>query len=271
MISFERTLIPTQKLEDGTSLESNVLVVLNDRRDYGKINRNHLISVIRQKDIPIQNNYDDVIRLIRTITNNRRMCNNLGGIETRDFSSDNFILISYFTFQNKNYINGFIKVKDCSEYPDIIKTNYICTDLSFSGIGKPLLTFLKWILLNLKIPKLRIKSILDANTQNFYTSQGFYSIEEQLDSQFVWFEWNMYTRNKKDNTDMSRLTIPFLSKYNKEKHKIYTNKTIRLNSYNKRRSRRSTDSISSISSPRSYSKIFREVKSASPRRSSGKL
>ena len=137
--------------------------------------------------------------------------------------------------------------------------------------SKPLLTFLKWILLNLKIPKLRIKSILDANTQNFYTSQGFYSIEEQLDSQFVWFEWNMYTRNKKDNTDMSRLTIPFLSKYNKEKHKIYTNKTIRLNSYNKRRSRRSTDSISSISSPRSYSKIFREVKSASPRRSSGKL
>ena len=81
----------------------------------------------------------------------------------------------------------------------------------------------------------------------------------------------MYTRNKKDKIDMSRLTIPFLSKYNKEKHKIYTNKTIRLNSYNKRRSRRSTDSISSISSPRSYSKIFREVKSASPRRSSGKL
>jgi hypothetical protein len=31
----------------------------------------------------------------------------------------------------------------------------------------------------------------------------------------------MYTRNKKDKTDMSRLTIPFLSKYNKEKHKIY--------------------------------------------------
>jgi hypothetical protein len=268
--SFERTLIPTQNLEDGTSLESNVLVVLNDKNDknkrnYGKIkiNRNHLISVIHQKDIPIQNNYDEVIRLIRTITNNKRMCNNLGGIETRDFSSDNFILISYFTFQNKNYINGFIKVKDCSEYNDIIKTNYICTDLSFSGIGKPLLTFLKWILLNLKIPNLRIKSILNANTQNFYTSQGFYPIAEQTDPQFVWFEWNIYTRNQKDRTDMSGLTIPFLSKYNKEKHKIYTNKTIKLNTHNKRRSRRSTDSISSS---RSYSKIFREVKSASPRR-----
>ena len=72
----------------------------------------------------------------------------------------------------------------------------------------------------------------------------------------------MYTRNKKDKTDMSRLTIPFLSKYNKEKHKIYTNKSIRLNSYNKRRSRRLTETVSS---PRSYSKIFREVKTASPR------
>ena len=80
----------------------------------------------------------------------------------------------------------------------------------------------------------------------------------------------MYTRNKKDKTDMSRLTIPFLSKYNKEKHKIYTNKSIRLNSYNKRRSRRSTDSVS-VSTPISYSKIFRDVKSVSPRRSSRKL
>ena len=68
MISFERSLIPIQNINDGSSLESNVLVVLNDRKHYGKINRNHLISVILQKNIHIQNNYDDVIRLIRTIT-----------------------------------------------------------------------------------------------------------------------------------------------------------------------------------------------------------
>jgi hypothetical protein len=260
MISFESCLIPTKNLEDGLSLESNIVVVLNDKRNYGKINKNHLTSVIQQKHISIQDNYDQIIRLIRRLTNDRRLCNNLGGTETRDFSTDNFILISYFNYQNKNYINGFIQVKDCIEYPNIIKTNYICTDLYFSGIGKPLLTFLKWILLNLKIPNLRISSILDSNTQNFYTSQGFYPIENQTDPKSVWFEWNMYTRTKKDRNDMSNLVIPFLTKYNKEKHKIYMNKTVRLNSYNRKRSKRSSDTASSV---RSYSKMFRSVKSKS--------
>ena len=264
MISFERSLIPIKNLEEGSLLETNVVVILNDKRNYGKINKNHLISVIQQKHIPIQDNYDQIIRLIRQLTNDRRLCNNLGGTETRDFSTDNFILISYFNYQNKNYINGFIQVKDCVEHPNIIKTNYICTDLYFSGIGKPLLTFLKWILLNLKIPKLRISSILNFNTQNFYTSQGFYPIENQTDPQSVWFEWNIYTRTKKDKSEMSNLIIPFLSKYNKDKHKIYMNKTVRLNSYNPKRSKRSTDTASSV---RSYSKIFRSVKSNSKRSS----
>jgi len=264
MISFERSLIPIKNLEDGSLLESNIAVILNDKRNYGKINRSHLISVIQQKHISIQDNYDQIIRLIRQLTNDRRLCNNLGGTETRDFSTDNFILISYFNYQNKNYINGFIQVKDCNEYPNIIKTNYICTDLYFSGIGKPLLTFLKWILLNLKIPNLRISSILDSNTQNFYTSQGFYPIENQTDPKSVWFEWNIYTRTKKDRNEMSNLVIPFLSKYNKEKHKIYMNKTVRLNSYNKKRSKRSSDTASSV---RSYSKIFKSVKSKSQRSS----
>ena len=171
-----------------------------------------------------------------------------------------FQAFQFFLYQNKNYINGFIQVKDCPEYPNIIKTNYICTDLYFSGIGKPLLTLLKWILLNLKIPNLRISSILNSNTQNFYTSQGFYPIENQTDPKSVWFEWNIYTRTKKDKNEMSRLSIPFLSKYNKAKHKIYMNKTVRLNTYNTKRSKRSSDTTSSV---RSYSKIFRDVKSNS--------
>jgi hypothetical protein len=260
MISFERSLIPTKNLEDGTLLETNIVIVLNDKRDYGKINRNHLISVIQQKDIFIQDNYDEIIRLIRQLTNDRRLCNNLGGLETRDFSTDNFILISFFNYQNKNYINGFIQVKDCVDYPNTIKTNYICTDLYFSGIGKPLITLLKWILINLKIPNLRISSILNFNTQNFYTSQGFYPIENQTDPNSVWFEWNIYTRTKKDQHEISKLIIPFLSKYNKEKHKIYMNKSVRLNSYNKKRSKRISDTMSSV---RSYSKLFRNVKSKS--------
>jgi hypothetical protein len=260
MISFERSLIPVKKLEEGVLLESNIVIVLNDKRDYGKINRNHLIYIFRQKKIFIQDNYEQIIRLIRQLTNDRRLCNNLGGTETRDFSTDNFIIISYFNYENKNYINGFIKVKDCIEYPNIIKTNYICSDLYFSGIGKPLLTLLKWVLINLKIPNLRISSILNYNTQNFYTSQGFYPIENQTDSKTVWFEWNIYTRTKKDISEISNLNIPFLSKYNKEKHKIYMNKTVTLNSYNKKRSKRNSNTTSSV---RSYSKIFRDVKSAS--------
>jgi hypothetical protein len=260
MISFEQRLIPIKKLDDGSSLETNVVVVLNDKRDYGKINKKHLISIIQQKNISAQDNYDEIIRLIRILTRDRRLCYNLGGIETRDFGTDNFIIISYFNYEDKNYINGFIQVKDCVEYPNIIKTNYICTDLYFSGIGKQLLTFLKWILMNLKIPNLRINSINEYNTQNFYTSQGFYPVKNQTDLTSMWFEWNIYTRNKKDRNNISNLVIPFLSKYNTEKHKIYLNKTVPLTPYNKRRSKISSDTISSA---RSYSKIFKSVKSNS--------
>jgi len=75
-------------------------------------------------------------------------------------------------------------------YHNIIKTNYICTDLYFNAIGKSLLTLLKSIIINLNIQKLRIQSINRPTTLNFYTTQNLYPIKEQTDTKYTWMEWD---------------------------------------------------------------------------------
>ena len=149
MISFERTLINIKKIPD-VPLYSNVICIINREADPEKIKLGHLVEYLNKLNIPSQDNYSDVISILRSIilVNQARMCRFLGGIEKRDFNTDNFILLSYINFENKNYINGFIKVKNCPMYHNIIKTNYICTDLYFNGIGKSLLTLLKSIILH---------------------------------------------------------------------------------------------------------------------------
>jgi len=218
MISFERSLINIKKIPD-VPLYSNVICIINREVDPEKINIPHLVNYLGEMNIPSQDNYNEVISILRSIilNNQARMCRFLGGIEKREFNSDNFILLSYLNFENKNYINGFIKVKNCPMYHNIIKTNYICTDLYFNAIGKSLLTLLKSIIINLNIQKLRIQSINRPTTLNFYTTQNLYPIKEQTDTKYTWMEWDYKSMTEKDTGNLEKMKFPFSTILDKEK------------------------------------------------------
>jgi hypothetical protein len=126
---------------------------------------------MRVMNIHLQNNYLEMVSKIRKLIQNSagRFCRWLGGYETSDFNRDDFMIITYFEHEGNNYMNGFVKVKNC-DISQVIRTNYICTDLYFSAIGKLLITLLKIIVINLGINKIRISSILRPSTQNFYIS-----------------------------------------------------------------------------------------------------
>jgi hypothetical protein len=218
MISFERSLINIKKVPD-VPLYSNVICIINREADPEKINIPQLVGYLNELNIPSQDNYNEVIHTLRSLIlgNQSRMCRFLGGIEKRDFNTDNFILLSYLNFENKNYINGFIKVKNCPMYHNIIKTNYICTDLYFNGIGKALLTLLKSIIIRLHIPKLRIQSVNRPTTLNFYTTQNLYPIREQTDAKYTWMEWDYNTKTEKDDGYLQKMIFPFPIILDKEK------------------------------------------------------
>jgi hypothetical protein len=219
MISFERTLINIKNIPD-VSLYSNVICIINREADPEKINIPQLVEYLREINIPSQDNYNEVIQTMRSVifSNQARMCRFLGGIEQKEFNTDNFILLSYLNFENKNYINGFIKVKNCPMYRNIIKTNYICTDLYFNGIGKALLTLLKSVVIHLNIPKIRIQSINRPTTLNFYTTQNLYPIAEQPNPKYTWMEWDYRSKTLKDDGYLESMKFPFHIILDKEKY-----------------------------------------------------
>jgi len=211
MIKIEEKLLPIKDLTEKEKLPLHLLCVVNtttSRPRNSKIDVNTLEQLMGGMNIPLQDNYTEMVSKIRKLIQHSagRFCRWLGGYETADFNRDDFMIITYFEHEGNNYMNGFIKVKNC-DISQVIRTNYICTDLYFSAIGKLLITLLKIIVINLRINKIRISSILRASTQNFYISQGFYPLPEQRDEgRFVWFEWNFKTLNRKDHISINKFS-----------------------------------------------------------------
>ena len=277
-IHLEKGLLPEKIAKQLTNpIYSNVICVINPDADPGKIKMDRLMKFMTQRNITIQMDYSNILRIILSITSSPskgRFCRWVSGFENKSFHTDNFILISYLNHDSKNYINGFIQVKDCDEYPNIIKTNYICTDLLFSGIGKNLLILLKIIVRILEIKQLRIESINRASTQNFYTSQGFYPLEEQVNANYTWFEWEYQTRREKDQEYMMTFNIPFLIQYDSQKsleNRDMIDKTKIIPFLSRRHTRRYSPQSTDNNTPPELEDIFREVltprkkKSSSPR------
>ena len=257
-------MINIKKIPD-VPLYSNVICIINREADPEKIKLGHLVEYLNKLNIPSQDNYSDVISILRSIIlgNQARMCRFLGGIEKRDFNTDNFILLSYINFENKNYINGFIKVKNCPMYHNIIKTNYICTDLYFNGIGKSLLTLLKSIIKILHIPKLRIQSINRPTTLNFYTTQNLYPIKIQSEPKYTWMEWDYTTMTEKDKNYLKNMQFPFFTVLDKDKF-IKNRKDVDdtpIISYRVNPSRSKSISRSSFNSSRKSNSVFRDIAS----------
>lgn len=218
MIEFENKLLPITHLTEKEQLPIRIACIINtDERTKprnSKINPEILIQLMNGMGIPFQDNYYDIIKKIRGLIQGGRgrFCRWLGGYETLEFERDDFMMVTYFEHEGNNYINGFVKVKNCN-ITDVVRTNYVCTDLYFSAIGKLLITLLKIIVINLRINKVRISSVLRATTQNFYTSQGFYPLPEQRDEgRFVWFEWNFKTLSKKDHVDITKFSKKIATK-----------------------------------------------------------
>jgi len=216
MIVFEKNLMPIRDLTNKEQLQLHIVCVVNTSRSKplnSKIEVKDLVSFTSSMNIPVQyNHYEIVNQLIGLAAHNEdRLCQGLGGYNTFAFGKDDYLFLTYFVHNKKNYINGFLKVKNCSEYPDIVRTNYICTDVKFSGIGKILIGLLKVSLVYLRIYKVRISSVPRHSTQNFYISQGFYPIPEQIDEgRFVWFEWDFDKHSKKDYISMAKLQIKLM-------------------------------------------------------------
>jgi hypothetical protein len=216
MILFEENLMPIRDLTDKEILQLHVVCVVNTSRTKplnSKIKVKDLENFTSSMNMPVQYNHRELVNQLRGLIahNERRFCEGLRGYETYGFDRDDFLFLTYFVYNKKNYINGFLKVKNCSEYPDIVRTNYICTDVKFSGIGKILIGLLKVSLVYLRIYKVRISSVPRHSTQNFYISQGFYPIPEQIDEgRFVWFEWDFDKHSKKDYISMAKLQIKLM-------------------------------------------------------------
>ena len=103
MISFEKTLINIKKIPD-VPLYANVICIINRETNPDKINIPQLVGYLNEINIPSEDNYNEVIHTLRSVIlgNQARMCRFLGGIEKKDFNTDNFILLSYINFENKN-------------------------------------------------------------------------------------------------------------------------------------------------------------------------
>jgi hypothetical protein len=127
------------------------------------------------------NKYKPILRDIIS-RNERRFCAKINS--SAIFSNLNvcdIILLSYSTINNKNYINGFatLRINDSSNY---IIIDYLCGDLQFGGIGSNLVTFIKLFTINVfgENNIIILNSIDSTTTQNFYRTQFFYKITDEV-------------------------------------------------------------------------------------------
>ena len=219
----DNKLIPKNILSEKLSTEGikdyecKVCCIINKNLITSK-NKTIIKEIMNELQIPVSDNYYDIIRLIRVLSINSRgrLCRWLSGFENKSFQEDIFIIIAYIEVDSKKYITGFFKIKNGETDIDY-RTNYICTDLYFKGIGHNLINLLKIILLNSKsrVIKVRIPSILRPSTQNFYTQQKFYKLPDQPDSKSVLFEWNKKSISQRDKIKLNLFKENFIEELTK--------------------------------------------------------
>jgi hypothetical protein len=223
---FEDNLLPLKNLRDTEKIETHFVCVINTSISFDV---ESLINKMREMNIPCIENHREITSiLIKNISSSRgRLCRWLSGFENAIFFKDAFMIISYFTYQEKKYINGFAKVKIIDE--ETMEITYICSDLKFSGIGKILISLIKLSITLLKIPLIILESVNRGTTQNFYTSQGFQYLRDNKDKKV--FQLNTLHLSQKDQIIIDNLykklneETPFLityepSKFDKNKETI---------------------------------------------------
>lgn len=273
MIAFEENLTPIKKLTGGEELPFQLVCVVNQAQS---VYTKPLVSQMSGLHIPCIPMNSTIIRKLRATiySDNKRFCRGLGGFDTLQFGRDEFMMvISYFEYEGKNYINGFINVKVYNK--DTVEISYICSDLHFSGIGKILLSLVKLVITMMGIPTIRLESVLNPSTQNFYTSQGFQYVNDNGDKKI--FEINTGLMSRKDQLSIGKLFHhigkgkPLLATYHPSKNRGM--ESVELLPYIEIRTRRSPQPsprnfFTPQASPRSArstedDSIFRDV--ASPR------
>lgn len=214
MIAFEEKLIPIKNLTAGEGLPFHLVCVVKPAQS---AYTESIVSQMKGLNIPCIPMNSTIIRKLRATiySDNKRFCRGLGGFDTLQFGRDEFMMIiSYFEYEGKNYINGFINVKLTSE--DSVEITYICSDLHFSGIGKILLSLVKLVITMMGIPIIRLESVINPSTQNFYTSQGFQYIIDKGNKKI--FEINTGLMSRKDQLSIGKL----FHHLGKRKHLIAT-------------------------------------------------
>ena len=273
MIAFEENLIPIKKLTAGEQLPFQLVCVVNQAQP---LNTESLIDQMAGLNIPCISINSTIIRKLRATiySDNKRFCRGLGGFDTLQFGKDEFMMIiSYFEYEGKNYINGFINVKVYNKSK--VEISYICSDLHFSGIGKILLSLVKLVITMMGVPTIRLESVINPSTQNFYTSQGFQYVSDYGNKKI--FEINTGLMSRKDQLSIGKLfhhlgkNKPLLATYHSSKNRGMD--TMDLLPYLEIRTRRSPQPsprnfFTPQASPRSArsvedDSIFRDV--ASPR------
>ena len=273
MITFEEKLIPIKNLTASEELPFQLVCVVNPAQS---VYTKPLVSQMKGLNIPCIPMNSTIIRKLRATiySDNKRFCRGLGGFDTMEFGRDEFMMIiSYFEYEGKNYINGFINVKVYNK--DTVEISYICSDLHFSGIGKILLSLVKLVVTMMGIPTIRLESVLNPSTQNFYTSQGFQYVNDNGNKKI--FEINTGLMSRKDQLSIGKLfhhlgkNKPLLATFHPSKNREMD--TMDLLPYLEIRTRRSPQPsprnfFTPQSSPRSArstedDSIFRDV--ASPR------
>jgi hypothetical protein len=226
-INFENTLINTLE----TSISSNILLVFAN-----KFKPNYL-SVLEKIDklsfFPelIYNLEADRYKTnLRNIIsrNPTRFCIKIN--DSAIFSNLNkcdIILLSYSTLEHRNYINGFATLRINNTYKYVI-IDYLCGDLQFSGIGSNLVSFIKLLTINAfgENYTVILNSISSSVTQNFYRSQFFYNITDEIkitghetmgvipyiENEKYNYMWKYNRANIEETYIFDSFTLPFLIK-----------------------------------------------------------
>jgi len=173
------------------------------------------------------NKYKPILRDIIS-RNERRFCAKINS--SAIFSNLNvcdIILLSYSTINDKNYINGFatLRINDSAKY---ITIDYLCSDLQFGGIGSNLVTFIKLFTINVFGDNyvIILNSIDSTTTQNFYRTQFFYNITDEvkrngheliadipnISNEKYNYIWKYNSENLEEKYVFDNFTLPFTIK-----------------------------------------------------------
>jgi hypothetical protein len=216
-IFFEENLIPYETVID--TLTSDILIVLQDKNKEILKNDNFKFQYSINS---YKNDYKRILRTVIDRNNDNRFCKLIGDSAIySNFNKNVIIILTYSKVNDKNYITGFATLNGS----DI---DFLCTDLFFSGIGSNLITFIKmFVVIVLKKNTIKLQSIRNNNTRNFYRSQFFY--EENNSDNYIW-EYN--PDNLEESKKYENFNLPFkiekinVLKYSTKEEPLIFEKTI---------------------------------------------